>query len=85
MVTAINVRKVIYGFVWFRSPQYFVRKYAGNVMLHVTHTHTHTHKHTHIGVSRTQQAAGVIIADLNTGYPDTVYRGIPQVKVGITS
>jgi len=48
-------------------------------------SHTHTHKHTHIGVSRTQQAAGVIIADLNTGYPDTVYRGIPQVKVGITS
>jgi hypothetical protein len=74
MVTAINVRKVIYGFVRFRSPQfsYSVRKYAGNVMLH----------------ARTLQAAGVSVADLNTGYPDTVYRGLPQlpqVKVGITS
>jgi hypothetical protein len=72
MVTAINVRMVIYEFVWFRSPQCFVRKYAGNVMLH----------------ARTLQAAGVSAADLNTGYPDTVYRGLPQllqVKVGIPS
>jgi len=66
MVTAINVRKVIYGFVWFRSPQYFVRKYAGNVMLH----------------ARTLQAAGVNVADLNTGYPDTVHRGLPLLYPG---
>jgi hypothetical protein len=72
MVTVINVRNVIYGFVWFRSPQYYVRKYAGNVMLY----------------ARTPQAAGVSVADLNTVYPDTVYRGLPQllqIKVGITS
>ena len=72
MVTVINVRKVIYGFVRFHSPQYSVRKYAGNVWLHV----------------RTLQAAGASVADLNTGYPDTVYRGLPQllqVKVRITS
>jgi hypothetical protein len=74
MVRAINVRKVIYGFVWFRSPQYFVQKYsyAGSVTLHAIML----------------QAAGVSVADLNTGYPDTVYRGITQllqVKVGITS
>lgn len=70
MVTAINVRKVIYGFVWFRSPQYFVRKCAGNVMLHATHTHAHhactrtPHTHTHWCL-RTLPAASVIDADLN--------------------
>lgn len=72
MVTVINARNVVYGFVWFRSPQYFVRKYAGNVMLY----------------ARTPQAAGFSVADLNAVYPDSVYRCLPQhlqVKVGITS
>ena len=60
------------------------------MLLHATHTHTHTYTHTHTHTHthrclRTLQAAGVSVADLNTGYPDTVYRGIPQVKVGITS
>jgi hypothetical protein len=66
MVTAINVRKVIYGFVWFRSPQYLVRRYAGNVMLH----------------ARNLRAAGINVADLNTSYPDTVYRRLPLLYPG---
>jgi hypothetical protein len=36
---AITVRQVIYEFVWFSNPQYFVLKCVGSVVTFNTNTH----------------------------------------------